>query len=143
MENYNIVIFIPAIMIGLSAVAGKIRLSYPVLLIAAGIGIGFVPSMPVIELNPELVFLIFLPPLLYDAAFNISMTLVFIGHMLFTNKRFPQWSGFVTRSTLRRCSSASLRGTVREYPVPFFPCVLCVKLHLEYIASLRIRCAFV
>jgi Na+/H+ antiporter len=72
MENYSIVIFIMAIMIGLSAVAEKIRLPYPVLLIIAGIGIGFIPAIPNIELNPEIVFLIFLPPLLYDAAFNIS-----------------------------------------------------------------------
>lgn len=72
MENYSIVIIIMAIMIGLSAFAEKIRLSYPVLLIAAGIGIGFMPSMPGIQLDPEVVFLIFLPPLLYDAAFNIS-----------------------------------------------------------------------
>ena len=72
MENYSIVIFILAIMIGLSAAADKIKLPYPVLLIVAGIGIGFVPSLPDIELNPEIIFLIFLPPLLYDAAFNIS-----------------------------------------------------------------------
>jgi len=72
MENYSIVIFILAIMIVLSAVADKIRLPYPVLLIAAGIGIGFIPALPNITLNPHVVFLIFLPPLLYDAAFNIS-----------------------------------------------------------------------
>ncbi len=72
MENYSIVLFILAIMIGLSALADKIKLSYPILLIVAGIAIGFIPSMPVIELNSEVVFLIFLPPLLYDAAFNIS-----------------------------------------------------------------------
>lgn len=72
MEQYSIVLFILAIMIGLSALADKIRLSYPVLLIVAGIAIGFIPSMPVIELNPEVIFLLFLPPLLYDAAFNIS-----------------------------------------------------------------------
>ena len=72
MENYSIVIFILAIMIGLSAAADKIKLPYPVLLIVAGIGIGFIPSLPDIELNPEIIFLIFLPPLLYDAAFNIS-----------------------------------------------------------------------
>ncbi|MBS0029964.1 Na+/H+ antiporter [Chitinophaga sp. 22321] len=72
MENYSIVIFILAIMIVLSAVADKIRLPYPVLLIAAGIGIGFIPALPNITLNPDVVFLIFLPPLLYDAAFNIS-----------------------------------------------------------------------
>ncbi|MDI3319769.1 Na+/H+ antiporter [Pinibacter soli] len=72
MENYTIVIFIMAIMIGLSAFADKIKLPYPILLISAGIAIGFIPNLPNIELNPEVIFLIFLPPLLYDAAFNIS-----------------------------------------------------------------------
>jgi Na+/H+ antiporter len=72
MENYSIVIFIMAVMIILSAFADKVRLPYPVLLITAGIAIGFVPAIPAIELDPDVVFLIFLPPLLYDAAFNIS-----------------------------------------------------------------------
>jgi len=72
MENYTIVIIILAIMIGLSAIADKMKLPYPILLIVAGIGVGFIPAMPNIELNPEIIFLIFLPPLLYDAAFNIS-----------------------------------------------------------------------
>lgn len=72
MENYSIVLFILAVMIGLSALADNIKLPYPVLLIVAGITVGFIPSLPDISLNPEIVFLIFLPPLLYDAAFNIS-----------------------------------------------------------------------
>jgi CPA1 family monovalent cation:H+ antiporter len=72
MENYSIVLFILALMICLSAVADKIKLPYPILLIIAGIGIGFIPEIPKIEINPEIIFLIFLPPLLYDAAFNIS-----------------------------------------------------------------------
>jgi len=72
MENYSIVIFIMAIMIMLSAMADNIKLPYPILLITAGIGIGFIPTLPNVTLNPEVVFLIFLPPLLYDAAFNIS-----------------------------------------------------------------------
>jgi len=72
LENYTIVIFILALMIGLSAVADKIKLPYPILLISAGIAIGFIPELPNIEINPEIIFLIFLPPLLYDAAFNIS-----------------------------------------------------------------------
>ncbi len=59
-------------MIGLSGLADKIRLPYPILLISAGIAIGFVPSIPYSELNPDVIFLIFLPPMLYDAAFNIS-----------------------------------------------------------------------
>jgi Na+/H+ antiporter len=72
MENYNIVIFIMAVMIGLSALADKVRIPYPILLIIAGITVGFIPTLPNVEINPEIVFLIFLPPLLYDAAFNIS-----------------------------------------------------------------------
>lgn len=72
MENYSIVLFIMAIMIVLSAVASRIKIPYPILLVLAGIGIGFIPGIPSITLNPEVIFLIFLPPLLYDAAFNIS-----------------------------------------------------------------------
>jgi Na+/H+ antiporter len=72
MENYSIIIFILAIVIGLSAFAHKIKLPYPILLVIAGIGIGFIPSMGEIEINPEIIFLLFLPPLLYDASFNIS-----------------------------------------------------------------------
>jgi len=72
MENYSIVLFILAIMIVLSALADKIRVPYPILLITAGIAIGFIPTLPDIALNPDVIFLIFLPPMLYDAAFNIS-----------------------------------------------------------------------
>jgi CPA1 family monovalent cation:H+ antiporter len=72
MENYTVVLFILALMIGLSAMADKIKLPYPILLIVAGISIGFIPELPKVEINPEIIFLIFLPPLLYDAAFNIS-----------------------------------------------------------------------
>lgn len=74
MENYSIVLFILALMIGLSAIADKIKLPYPILLIIAGIAIGFIPEIPKVEINPEIIFLIFLPPLLYDAAFNISFS---------------------------------------------------------------------
>ncbi|QSW89646.1 Na+/H+ antiporter [Flavobacterium endoglycinae] len=72
MENYSIIIFILAIVIGLSAFADKAKLPYPILLVIVGVAIGFIPTMTEIEINPEIIFLIFLPPLLYDASFNIS-----------------------------------------------------------------------
>lgn len=72
MENYSIIIFILAIVIGLSAFADTIKLPQPILLIIVGVAIGFIPTMSEIEINPEIIFLIFLPPLLYDASFNIS-----------------------------------------------------------------------
>ncbi|OMQ13335.1 Na+/H+ antiporter [[Flexibacter] sp. ATCC 35103] len=72
MENYSIIIFILAIVIGLSAFADTIKLPQPILLVIVGVAIGFIPTMTEIEINPEIIFLIFLPPLLYDASFNIS-----------------------------------------------------------------------
>lgn len=72
MENYTIILLIMSLMICASGIADKIKLPIPVLLLLVGIGIGFFPTMPSIALNPEIVMLLFLPPLLYDAAFNIS-----------------------------------------------------------------------
>ncbi len=56
----------------LSVVADKIKTSYPIILVLAGLVIWLIPGMPVIRLDPEVVFLIFLPPLLYAAAWGTS-----------------------------------------------------------------------
>ena len=72
MDSFGVIIFIMVILIGLSAVADKIKLPYPILLVGVGLIIGFTPHLPILELNPEIIFLIFLPPLLYDAAFKTS-----------------------------------------------------------------------
>lgn len=72
MENYAVILMIMALMIGASGFAGKIKIPVPMLLLIIGILVGFIPSMPEIEINPEIIMLLFLPPLLYDAAFNIS-----------------------------------------------------------------------
>jgi CPA1 family monovalent cation:H+ antiporter len=46
--------------------------AYPVLLVVAGLLISFLPGLPVLHIDPELIFIIFLPPLLYEAAWTIS-----------------------------------------------------------------------
>jgi Na+/H+ antiporter len=53
-------------------VARKIKIAYPVLLVPSGLVLSFFASFNNIELEPELIFVIFLPPLLYEAAWNIS-----------------------------------------------------------------------
>jgi NhaP-type Na+/H+ or K+/H+ antiporter len=40
---------------------------YPIVLVVGGLGIGLVPALPDVELEPEVVFLVFLPPLLHAA----------------------------------------------------------------------------
>lgn len=53
-------------------VAKKLKIAYPIFLVLAGLIISLLPGIPEIELDPELVFLIFLPPLLYEAAWFTS-----------------------------------------------------------------------
>ncbi|WP_214073512.1 Na+/H+ antiporter [Mucilaginibacter sp. dw_454] len=72
MENYTVILLIMAVMIAASGIADRIKVPVPVLLLIVGIAVGFAPMMPDIELNPDIIMLLFLPPLLYDAAFNIS-----------------------------------------------------------------------
>jgi monovalent cation/hydrogen antiporter len=72
MQNFEIIIAVFTVLIGLLAVADKFNLPNPVLLVVAGLTIGFIPGIPNIALNPEVVFLIFLPPILYDAASHTS-----------------------------------------------------------------------
>jgi monovalent cation/hydrogen antiporter len=56
----------------LTMLSEKLRISYPILLVVSGLAISLIPGIPVITLHPDLVFLIFLPPLLYAAAWNTS-----------------------------------------------------------------------
>jgi Na+/H+ antiporter len=52
----------------LALIARKVPIPYPILLVLGGLGLALVPGLPPVRLNPELVFLVLLPPLLYPAA---------------------------------------------------------------------------
>src|SRR5437867_6691921 len=52
----------------LALVARKIRVPYPILLTCGGVLLALVPGLPAIQLEPQLVFSLFLPPLIYPAA---------------------------------------------------------------------------
>jgi monovalent cation/hydrogen antiporter len=56
----------------LAQLAGLLRVPYPVFLVLGGLGIALVPGAPRIHLEPDVVFLVFLPPLLYAAALSSS-----------------------------------------------------------------------
>jgi monovalent cation/hydrogen antiporter len=57
---------------GLVMLANRLGVPYPVFLVLGGLALGLVPIVPEIGLPPDLVLLIFLPPLLYSAAFFSS-----------------------------------------------------------------------
>ena len=56
----------------LEMLATKLRVAYPILLVLAGLIVSFIPSLPVVTIDPDVIFLIFLPPLLCEAAWSIS-----------------------------------------------------------------------
>ena len=52
--------------------ATKLKIAYPILLVVAGLLVSFIPGLPAVKINPDLIFFIFLPPLLFEAAWSIS-----------------------------------------------------------------------
>ncbi|MGI8432477.1 MAG: Na+/H+ antiporter [Chthoniobacterales bacterium] len=63
-----VLLFVAALVI----IANKVAVPYPVVLVLGGLALSFVPILPVIRLDPELVFFLFLPPLLYPAGLFTS-----------------------------------------------------------------------
>ncbi|MDT5012757.1 MAG: monovalent cation/hydrogen antiporter, partial [Mycobacterium sp.] len=55
--------------VGLSVLASRLSVPYPILLIIGGALFGFIPGVPQVQLDPEIVLVLFLPPLLYKSAF--------------------------------------------------------------------------
>jgi len=75
-DPVHIAIFLTALAVGVLAVTAlsdRLPIPAPLVLIAAGIGISYVPSMPEVHLEPEVVLLGLLPPLLYSTAIQTSL----------------------------------------------------------------------
>src|SRR5574341_1875015 len=72
LHQLEIVILLLAVVLGLTTVAQKIYIPYPILLVIGGLLLGVVPGLPTVTLNPDLVFLVFLPPILWAAAYFTS-----------------------------------------------------------------------
>ena len=73
MNTLSVVIILMAIVTALAQITDKIKIPYPILLVLAGIAVGLIPGLPAVSLNPDVVFLIFLPPVLYAAAWTTSL----------------------------------------------------------------------
>jgi Na+/H+ antiporter len=71
-DNLLLIISLLFVVSMLAMLSDKLRISYPVLLVIAGLLISLAPGIPSFSLDPDIVFIIFLPPLLYSAAWNIS-----------------------------------------------------------------------
>src|SRR3954471_6345129 len=68
MDTELIVLAVLATVLILIVLADRARLPYPILLVLGGCGLGFAPGVPNVRLDPDVVLLILLPPLLYSAS---------------------------------------------------------------------------
>jgi Na+/H+ antiporter len=56
----------------LAIVAKRLQIAYPIVMVIGGLCLSMIPHAPRVSLNPNVVFLVILPPLLFLAAFHIS-----------------------------------------------------------------------
>lgn len=72
MHEIEIIFGLVLVVAVLAVAAEKLVIPYPILLVLCGLVLSFIPGLPHVELNPEFVFVLFLPPLLTSAAWNTS-----------------------------------------------------------------------
>src|SRR5882757_9811134 len=90
----QIVLFLLAVLVLVAIVAQRLKTPPSILLVVAGIALAIVPGLPPVELAPELVLLVLLPPLIYSAGVSMSwrefrfnlrpITLLAFGCVVFT-----------------------------------------------------------
>jgi monovalent cation/hydrogen antiporter len=76
MEGHELELVLLAVLVasaGLLLAAQRSSVPYPIVFVVGGVALGFFPGLPTVELEPDLVLVLFLPPLLYSAAFFTSL----------------------------------------------------------------------
>jgi Na+/H+ antiporter len=68
----TVILLLVAVLL-VTTIARRVLIPYPILLVLGGIALSFVPTVPVVPLDPDLVFLVFLPPVLGSAAYFTSL----------------------------------------------------------------------
>src|SRR5258706_16117651 len=94
MATVEIIILLLATVAAVALAAQRLKVPVPILMVLVGLLLGFIPHLPRVRLDPDLVFLFFLPPLLYPAALFTSwrdfhanlrpISLLAVGLVLFT-----------------------------------------------------------
>lgn len=91
---FQTVLFMTAVLAAVAVAAKRLKVAPSILLVIAGVGVALVPGLPKVQLAPELVLLVILPPLIYSAGvamswrefrFNLRpITLLAFGCVVFT-----------------------------------------------------------
>src|ERR1700754_241756 len=69
---FSLCIMLILVILFLVMLAQKLRVAYPIVLVLGGLALSFAPGISTFTIDPEMIFVIFLPPLLYEAAWYTS-----------------------------------------------------------------------
>jgi len=93
-STFQIFLILLAVLAGTALIARRVNIAPAILLLLAGTAFAFVPGMPMVELPPQLVLLMVLPPLIYSASVAMSwrefhhnlrpIVLLAVGCVIFT-----------------------------------------------------------
>lgn len=72
MHDVETLLILLMAVVALVASANRLSIPYPIVLVVGGLALSFVPRLPVLHFTPEMIFLLFLPPLLHSEAWFTS-----------------------------------------------------------------------
>ncbi|HEU4471460.1 MAG TPA: Na+/H+ antiporter [Flavisolibacter sp.] len=101
-------IYLILIILLLVMAANRFKVAYPIVLVLGGLMLGFTDGFSRVQIDPELIFFIFLPPLLYEAAWQTSWKEFWRWRRVITSFAFP--IVLVTSCVVAFVSSALLPG---------------------------------
>lgn len=82
-------IFLILIILALVMLANRLKVAYPIVLVVGGLALSFTSVFSHLTISPEVVFFIFLPPLLYEAAWQTSWKEFWKWRRVITSFAFP------------------------------------------------------
>src|SRR5881396_4246437 len=139
MHNFQTVLTLLVGVAFLALVARRLGIPTPAVLLAGGVLVALLPGLPAVQFDPQLVFLVFIPPLLYrasllasyrDARANLRPILLLgVGHVLFATVAvawvahlavpgMPWASGFALGAVVSPPDVAAATAFLRRLPLP-------------------------
>ena len=138
MHSVQLVVALLVVLVALVALAFRLNISYPIVLVLGGLLLAILPRLPEIRLEPDIVFLVFLPPLLFSDALNsswrdfrenwrpiflLSVGLVFattasvllVAHLLLGMAWGP---AFVLGAVLGPTDTVAVSAILERFPIP-------------------------
>jgi Na+/H+ antiporter len=139
MQQAEIIVLLFTVVAASVLIARKMALPYPIVLVLVGLILSFIPRLPQVKLDPNIVFYFFLPPLLYPAALFTSwrdfrrnlrpIVLLAIGLVLFTMlvvacvahslvPSLPWAAAFALGAIVSPPDAVAATSVIRRLPVP-------------------------